>query len=323
MALKNEQWIVIILVGLLAAGLYFGYITIPGTTIGPNPLPGATNPPSTAGKVNVDKTVTFVVRDELAGSGVDGTALYVYAADGTTLLETCTLSSSKIATSITYPSGTQLWIKYYYDTTIDSYKFWSVTVPQMNAADADSATTNQVTLSTREAGAYTDSLITSTGTTITDALAFNTTGSANDSSTWTYSWYTTTDNTGYPSFHDPLYNIEVGPVLWAVVSGTGYDTVNLNGWDGSFEKGSSMYYYHVLTQDQVSKQKVGNTYTLPGANSFSFGFNAIGYSNATTSYTTVQLNLEMYSSPSYMQQFGAYGPYNFIGPEQTVYLEDI
>ena len=322
MALKNWEYAAILIGILFVAAVYMGYININGITP-PNAGPQVTAPDritNPAGQVTATKQLKVVVIDELAGGAVDGTtnAVVVYDSDGKTTLETLTLSSGAATTANSYPSGKQLVFKYYYDTTIDSYKFWSVTVPTMSAADAESLTTNNVVLRTREAGVYTDSLITSAGTTITDGLEFNLTGTGNDTLTATYSMYETTDNCGYPSFHDTIYNVDLRPMIWATLSGGQYDQISLSGFDGSFAKGSTQYYYKYITDNDISKYKVGNDYVYPGANAFSFSWNAVGFANTTTTETTLQLWFKVYSSADYMQQYGAYGPYSFTGSEQTV-----
>lgn len=323
MALKNKDLTTIFAVMAIAV-LTFGFLTSWTFNFADVNLPSLPSP--SPGQQGVDpadltsatKPLKVVLVDELAGGNPDGTIMYVYDTNGKTKLETLTLSSGSATTANSYSSGRALVFQYYYDTTIDAYKFWPVTVPQMTRADAESLTTNSLTLKTREAGAYTDSLITSSGITITDGLAFNVTGSSNDTGTMTYSLYTTSDNTGYPSFHDTAYEVDLKPVVWATLSGTGYDTVSLSGFDGAFEKGSTMYYYKVISDDAISKYKVGNNYVLPGASSVSFSWNCVGYANTTTSNPTLQLYTEIYSSPTYMQQFGAYGPYPFAATEQTM-----
>lgn len=324
--IKNRDLAIVAIICLLGAYV-FG--VIPGVPApdwfnGGDPvIPGQNVDPQDA--VSVTKTVTFVGVDELAGGSLDGTtsALVVYDSDGTTLLETLTFSSGKIASSAAYQSGRTLWIKYYYDTTIDSYMWWQFTVPKMGAADAESLSTNTVTLRTREAGAYTDLLTTSSGMTLSDAADVNTTGSTNDTLTMTYSIFTTSDNTGYPQFHDPIYNEDMKIIFWAALSGTGYETINLSGFDGSFAKGTTQYYYKVLTPDQVSKQKVGNEYPIPGSTAITFGVSASGYANTTSSYTTLQCDMVVYSSVDYMETYGSFGPYHFHGCETTVEFMDI
>ena len=114
-----------------------------------------------------------------------------------------------------------------------------------------------------------------------------------------------------------IYGIDMQSVLWVTLTGSGYETVSLTGFDGGFEKGSTMYYYKVLADSQLQKHKVGNTYVNPGAGAFTFTYNAVGY---TANATVLQVYLEIYSNAGYMQQYGAYGPYAFAGAETTVEL---
>lgn len=273
----------------------------------------------------VTKPVKIVGTDELAGGALDGTtsAIAVYDSNGQTLLETLSFSSGSCTSSNSYASGTTLYVKYYYDTTIDAYYWEKVIVPKMTPGDADSLTTNSINLRCREAGAYSDSLMTSSGLTLTDGVDVNTTGTSNDTLTCTYTWFTTSDNTGYETFYDPIYGVDMKIQLWASLSGTGYETISLSGFDGSFPKGSTQYYYETLNADAVSKQKIGNDYVLSGSNSFTFGVNAAGFGNTTTSYPTLQLYLKIYSNEGYMQTYGDYGPYDFTAAESTVNFMDI
>jgi len=331
---KNRNLATYVAVALLLI-LAFGFLTswsfdytriqLPsGSTVNPGDQNQGTGDQAN-GDQAVTKPIKFVGIDELAGGALDGTtsALKVYDTDGQTLLETLSFSSGSCTSSQSYPSGKVLWCEYYYDTTIDAYKWWEVTVPFMSDADAQSLTTNSITLRTREAGAYTDSLISSTGLTITDGADLNTTGTANDTMTFTYTFYTTSDNTGYPSFHDPIYDVDVKPMIWATLTGTGYDQITLTGFDGSFERGSTTYYYKTLNDNDVSKYKVGNSYQYPGVGTVTFGFNAAGFSNSTTAYPTMQLYLKIYASAQYEQTMGDFGPYDFTGAEQTMLIMDI
>jgi hypothetical protein len=292
-----------------------------GGGIFPTPVP--TTIPSDL--VNVNKPLKIVGVDELAGGALDGTtsAVTVYDSDGKTVLETGSFSSGSVTTAASYPSGKTLWIKYYYDTTIDSYMWWQVTVPKMSNSDAQSLTSNQITLKTREAGAYTDALRTSSGLSFTDADYLNTTGSTNDTLTFQYTFYTTSDNTGYPTFRDPIYNLDMKIQVWATLSGTGYSSISLTGFDGGFEKGSTMYYYKTVSPNDVSKYKVGNDYVYQGIGTVSFTCNAAGFSNSTTSVPTMYLYLKIYSNDGYLQQYGDYGPYDFTGASAYIYFADI
>ena len=319
--LSNGMILAIALIAIVAIGSGIIVIQTPWfETPSPAPSPG----PTPGGSVDVTKPLKIVGVDELAGGNLDGTtsAIKIYDSDGKTLLETLSFSSGSCTSSASYSSGKTLWILYYYDTTIDAYHYWQITVPQMSPADAQSLTSNTVTVKTREAGAYTDSLITSSGLTITDATYLNTTGSSNGTGTMTYTFYTTSDNTGYSSFHDPIYNIDLKMIVWATISGTGYSSISLTGFDGAFEKGSTMYYYKVISDNDISKYKVGNDYIYPGSGSISFAWNAVGFSNSTTSVPTLYLYLKIYSNANYMQQFGSYGPYAFTGSSAYMYFAD-
>ena len=101
--------------------------------------------------------------------------------------------------------------------------------------------------------------------------------------------------------------------------GTNYENVILTGFDGAYEKGSSMYYYHVLDPTEISKYKVGNNYVYDGAGDFTWTVDLTGY---TGDAADMQIYLEVYSDPEYHKSFGSFGPEAVELAEQTVNLID-
>lgn len=311
---------VIAIVAVVAIAYQQGYLggVVPGA---PSPSP----PVPAQGMVDVTKQLKLVVLDKHGGAAATGTtdAINIYDSTGKNTLETgLDLSSGTVTSANTYASGTVIYVRYYYDTTIDEYMWWKVTVPKMSAADAESLTTNAITLFAFSSPAFTDSMMDGAGNTYTNNAVLNTTGSSNDVGTFTYSYYVSADNTGFISSYDPTYDVQLQPVIWATLSGTGYETISLTGFDGGFEKGTTMYYYKVIPDDSITKWKVGNTYQLSGAGATTFGYNAVGYSNSTTAYATLTVYLKLYSNPAYMQTYGSYGPYAFTGESTAVRFED-
>jgi hypothetical protein len=195
--------------------------------------------------------------------------------------------------------------------------WWQITVPQMASVDAEQASTIPIQLEAFSTNTYTDSLIHGNGTAITDGQQCNTTEYA--TSTLTYSWYGATDNCGFMTSHDPVYDIDLKAQIWVTLTGSGYETIQLTGFDGKRTAGSTDYYYKTITADELTKWKVGNNYVLSGAGSFTFGYSAAGY---TTNSTTLQIYLEIYANEDYFAANVDYGPYDAAVAEQTVLMKD-
>ena len=317
--LKNKKGlttiggVVIIVAMLLIGGLAYAFLaSTPKTNI----LLQGTTPTQApvAGMSNVDKPLKLNFANIYGGGALTGTtsAVQVYLDDGVTKSGAAlTIASSSTTTALAYPSGTQLVVGYAYSTT--DYMFWNIVVPQMNSADAQSLTTNAINLQGFNSPTLTDALMHSNGTAITDGSQMNVTAAQTGS--LTYSWFVAAANTGFLTSHDAIYNTYNKAVVWCTVSGTGYTSVTLSGFDGKITRGTTDYYYKVIDPTAVSMYKVGNNYVVPGTGSMTFGYTAIGY---TGSGTTIQLYLDIYSDPSYMQNYGSYGPYSSTLAEQTV-----
>jgi len=313
--LKGWHIIAIILAALFLTGTitidYLNPPTPPGTT------PPETTPP--AGLLIVSKTLKFVFLDKFAGAAPSGTGGYLYDSAGATQLEGASnaISSGAWTTSNSYASDTALLLKYVYDTSNDDVYFYPFTVPRMSSQDAQSLSTNTITVKVFALPTLTDALYDSGGNTHADAGVWNkTTGAAPgvSTATATYSWYVSADNKGYMTSYDPQYKVQLKPVIWVTMSGTGYENCILLGFDGAYQKGTTMYYYHVLTDVELTKYKVGNDYLYAGSGSFSWTVNLAGYSGTAV---TMQIYLYVYSDPVYHQQFGSYGPYAVQLAEQT------
>jgi hypothetical protein len=330
---SNYKWLAIFLIVGIVGYYAFseGYLNVPsgGNNGGPSASPGTGQQVANPGDMQrVSKPLKLVVLDFHGGAAATGTtnSIDVYAADGKTAMESdLDLSAGAVTTGNSYMSGTELWIAYYYDTTIDEHMWWNIVVPEMTSGDADSLTTNQITLKAFSEPAATDLMVSGAGTTYADAEDLNTTGSSLDTGTFTYTWFITNDNTGFLESHDPVYGVDNKAIVWATVSGTGYEQVTLTGWDGAFSIGTTKYYYHTLAPNEISKWKVGNDYEpgYSGTGSFTFSYSATGYSNSTTAYTTLQLYIEVYSDVPYMKEQVDYGPYNFALAETTVEIMDV
>lgn len=267
--------------------------------------------------VDVNKQLKITAVDKWNSTNSVSGSIYLYAEDGVTQIEPSqSLSSSQITTKNTYVSGTVLWLKHYYDTTVDVYHFEKFTVPQMRESDIPSETSNPITIYTFDPpqSALTDTFKSNEVTSITDAYKYNIT-SANASTTMTYSWTLAHDGEGYLTSHDPVYNIDIQSIVWVKVSGTEYEKIILTGFDGALERGSAMYYYKFVKDTDLCRYKVGNNYVHPGAGGITFSFDGSGLSSSCA--VTMQIDLRIYSSNVYFQTYTNEGPYDFSIAETT------
>lgn len=266
--------------------------------------------------VDVDKKINFALRNEYAGSALTSKTLYVYDS-GATLLETLTTGSDgTVSTAFTYPSGTQLYVKY---INTNDKQWFNVVVPQMNPSDAQASSTNSIPLKSFAIGTYaTDSLMWS-ATAINDAGEYNfTTNGAQMSFAYKVT-DTGSDNTGIKDSYDPVYSQQWNVVFYITFSGSGYEKVIVAGFPTDFTLGSTHYVATTLDPYALSKVKQGNSYKSQGTTSFTFSLDGTGY---TGSSTTMQLEVYAYADSSYAQAHGgSFGASAFELCEQTVTLK--
>lgn len=307
---------------LLIIAIYVGWIQIPGLKL-PGQVtqqPPTTQPPTEEGVI-VTKQLKFSFVDKYAGSAASGTAAYLYDSDGKTQLEGggSVISTGVWTTTNSYRSGQVLWVKYVSGNSI----YWQkITVPRMSQADAESLSVNPIRIDVFSICTLTDALRDGFGNNYNDGASWNITAGGvpgQTTGTLTYSWYVSADNTGYIESYDPIYGINLKPVLYVTLSGTNYEKVILSGFDGAFEKGTTMYYYKVLDPTTLTKWKVGNNYVYVGSGSFTFSIDLTGYSGDNA---VLQIYLYVYSDPAYFQTYASFGPYAVQLAEQTLNLRD-
>jgi len=295
MEFRIKTWHVIA-IGLLLL-FYFGYIQIPEFQPG-EVIPGVDE------NIDVNRALKFVCVDKYAGSAVTSATLKVY--DGQALLESLTTGASDgcATTGASYPSGKQLNILL---TKSNNKAWYTITVPKMAKSDVEALTVNPLrldffTLDTSVTLKVTDS----GGNSYTSGTTYlNFTSLGVSTATLTISGFCSADNVGYISSYDPLNQINWYPTLYGKLSGTNYELLSVTGWDVSYPKGTAMWGAHRLSDEEVTKYKVGNTYVHPGSFAFTVTVTKGGY---TGSSATIVLYLYAYSDPSYHESFGSYGP---------------
>lgn len=268
-------------------------------------------PPPSTDLMDVTRHIDWQVVDDLAGGGIASVYLYVYDADlrkfegdGSAYK---TGTDGTLESGIAYESGQVLKVQ----AVKSNAKAWyTVIVPKMSKSDADTLTYNPVTLRFfTEIGSTTDPTFTliHQGTSISDGGEYNKTTSGN-TRTFTFSIYNNDDNTGFIESYDPLNDINWYAVVYLKQFGTGYEDISLTGFDGSYEKGTSMWFHKKITAtgvNGISKYKVGQTYVWDGGWSFAFQGDFTGYSGTTADW---DINVYIYSDPAYREAKSSYGP---------------
>ena len=318
--MKLKGWHVALIVLAFLFAWYQGWISISIPNI---QLPGqqiTTTQPTTDNLVKVTKQLKFVIIDKWAGGAASPSGAYLYDNNLLQLESTTSFSSGTWTTSNSYVSGTLLWLKL--TASDNSLQWYRIEVPKMTKEDAESLTTNPIRVDFHDLPALTDALRDNYGNSYADGGTWNITSGATPgqrTGSLTYSWYVGSDGDGYISSYDPIYKINLRPVVWAVVSGTNYEKVILTGFDGMIAKGTSNYYYKVIQDTDLVKYKVGNSYVYPGSGSITFSIDLSGYSGDSAS---IQLYIEGYSDSAYFNTYGSYGPNAVELAEQTLCLGD-
>ena len=267
--------------------------------------------PTPASEVSVIRHIDWQVVDDLAGGGIANVYIYVYDSqlrkfegDGSAYK---TGTDGTLESGISYRSGDQLKVELVKSNAKGWYSF---TVPKMASEDAQVITVNPVTLrffteiNSTTAPTFT---LNHQGTAIADAGEYNVTTSGT-TRTFTFSIFNNDDNTGFIESYDPLNEIDWWCEVYLKQYTGNYADISLSGWDGSYEKGSAMYYYKHVTAtgtNGISKYKVGNSYIWSGSWSFSFTGDFTGYSGDTTDW---DIFVYIYTDPVYYQQKSSFGP---------------
>jgi hypothetical protein len=223
-------------------------------------IPGAVAPVEQANLVSVTKPLKIAVVDPIAGSAVASATVKVY--EGQTLKESLTTGSDgTVTTTLPYPSDAVLNIY----VVSGSSKIWkTVTVPKMSTQDAESLTTNYVSIETFTLGTYSIKITDQFGNTYASGGTLNFTTLGAETVSLTVTIYNSADNTGYISSFDPINNVNWQ--AWLVAS-TGGSSVTYTGAERNVQRGTTTYYLNHIADDGLIRQKVGNSYVKQGVTS--------------------------------------------------------
>ena len=271
------------------------------------------------GLVDVNKVLDFALTDEYGGSALTSKSLIIYDSDGETQLESLTTGADgTIASAFVYPSGKVIYVKY---ESSNDKQYWQLTVPQMRASDAESATVNTIPLKSFAIGTYTSDTLTHGATGIDDAGSYNFTASG-DTPTFSYRLANTgNDNTGLKDSYDPLYKMNWHIVLYVTFSGTDYEKILVYGFDNDWTLGTTHYVGSRLNSYALTKEVDGTHIKSTGVLEFQFSLDGTGTGGSCS--TTMQIYVYAYSDPVYCQTHGgAFGVEAVQLAEHTVTLQD-
>ena len=290
---KASSWIIVLLL-ILAAAWYFGYIQIPGFSVAP---PSATPSQNT---VAVTKPLKISVIDQWAGQAVSSATVKIYR--GPTLQESLTTDATGIATSaLSYKSGEQLYIH----VVKGNAELWkTVEVPYMSPADAESLTVNPVNIQFYTLGTYTIKIMDSDGNAYTSGGTLNFTTLGKDVVTLTITVYNTVDNSGYISSYNPVLGEARNAYIVLELSGTNFDKVSIQGLPAKKDLAATSYYWIQVPDDGLVKYKVGNTYVKPGV--YSITITVDGSALTSGDSVTAKFILKLFADDNLFVQRGVW-----------------
>lgn len=267
------------------------------------------------GDVTVNRPIDFAVMDRYAGGSVSSGTLKVYNGDGVEL-DSLDISSTT-TTGDSFKSGTELYVRL---VNGNAKRWWNFRVPKMSQADVDSQTNNPVKLWFFSIASYTCKVTDQAGNQMSDTGNYNKTATASQA-TFTVNYWVSSDNTGVMDSEckDPLNDIHWYCVLYLKVYNTNYEYVDVTGFDHSWARGDANWYSVRLTDEDLTKWKVGNEYKLKGAASFSFTADLTSYSGDDAD---IVFYLKFYSDPDYMIAHGNAGPDSYAADTTTINLVD-
>lgn len=272
--------------------------------------------------VNVNKQIKFHFVDKYGGGPIasKSNTFQLYDSDGQTLLEDNldTDANGHCTTGSDYASGTVLYVRY---ESSNDKMWWKITVPQMNKADAESATYNLIRMDCFTIGTYTSSYLNlANGTTIADSGTYDISIDGNDPHLIYSIVNTGNDNTGLMTSYDPLYGQNWNIEFYVTFSGTDYEKCIPYGFSYDFTLGTTHYVGVSADAYKLTKHKVGNTYKSMGTQDVSFWVDTTGCGGSAS--VTMQLYVYAYADHAYAQNHGgSFGPEAVQLDEVTVTIQ--
>lgn len=294
----------LILYAVIGIGLlwFFGFIQIPGF---PSPYQLGTVQPGgggTPGTQPVNKPVRFMVFDKYGGSALSSQTISVYDSNMVLVDTLTTDSNGQDDTNAAHKTGEKLHCELVGST--GERKWVDVTVPGQSPAEAQSLTTNPVTLDFYDYTAPLLKVVCQNGTVLTDTGVYNHTATGNTLIA-TVSWYQPTDGDGCMASYDPIYGLQQNALLVVKIHETEYDEVAVTGLLGGYETASARYFYATIDPTTLSKWKVGNEYRYPGVGSITCSF---GLSSISGTSVDIDFYVYYFADWSYFLQHGNFGP---------------
>jgi len=294
MALKLKDWHIALIVIVLLAAWYYGYMKLP---VQIQPVPET----PTEELVKVNKPLKFSLSDPLGGSAIGTASVKIYGSDRVLKESLTTGSDGTVTSALPYSSDGVIYVKVSKSGYVT--RWFTVTVPKMTTADAQSLTSNFISLSTYNLGTYTIKATDQFGNSYSSGGTLNYTTLGVTSVSVTFTIYNTEDDSGYISSYDYVNGINLNA---AFLSATAGSSVTVTGAGSSVQRGSNTYWITILSDDGLTRQLVGDKYVKTGVSSVTITFGkgslAAGSSQAFT------FNLYDYFDQGYFATNGVGGP---------------
>jgi hypothetical protein len=261
MAVRIKGWHIVAILLILFLLWYAGFFKIEIKQQVTQPTPGGEN------LVPVNKPIKFALSDPLAGAAIASANVYIYGPDKVLKESLTTVSDGTVTSALPYQSDSVIYVKVAKTGYVT--RWFTVTVPKMTPADAQSLTSNFVPLQTYNLGTYTIKITDQFGNSYTSGGSLNFTALGATTVSVTITIYNTKDNSGYVSSYDYLNGINLNAVLLASTPGS---SVTVTGAGSSVMRGTTTYWISVLSDDGLTRQLVGNQYVKPGVTSVTITF---------------------------------------------------
>ena len=257
----------------------------------------------TSGMVTVTRTLSFVVTNQYGGSAITSATVKVYK--GMNVQETLTTDGTTgiIATGLQYSSGESLKILIIKG---NAKSWYSIIVPKIRKTDVDAITAIQMPMKFFDLDTSVSiQLVDGQGNAYSTGENLNFTALGLTQVNLRVSGYVSADDKSYISSYDQLNTMKWNVIAYGSLSGANYEDLSVSGWHGSYTKGTTRWGYRTISDDGVTKNKIGNLYEHDGVFTFTLTVGKGGYAGSAADLV---FYLQAYSDPVYHEQYGSYGP---------------